>query len=74
VPGEGVRLTVGDISATYRWSAFTGVRETDRQFLLTLPRGRRTSVLPLPRRAAAPGDADALRSVLVAALGEPERR
>lgn len=74
VPAEGLRLAVGDISSTYRWSAFTGVRETEHQFLLTLPRGRRTSVLPLPKRAAAPGEVDALRSVLAAALGGPPRR
>lgn len=73
VPGEGLSLTIGDIASAYRWSAFSGLVETDRQYLLTLPRGRRTSVLPLPKRAAAPGDADPLRAVLVAQLGEPTR-
>ncbi|MBW0255671.1 YcxB family protein [Cellulomonas sp. PS-H5] len=73
VPGEGLSLTIGDVASAYRWSAFSGVLETDAQYLLTLPRGRRTSVLPLPKRAAAPGDADALRAVLAAALGEPVR-
>ncbi|WP_158375531.1 YcxB family protein [Cellulosimicrobium cellulans] len=72
-PGSGVTLTIGDVTSTFRWSAFSGVLETDRLYLLTLPRGRRTSVLPLPRRAAEPDDARALRAVLTAELGEPVR-
>lgn len=72
-PGSGVTLTVGDVTSTFRWSAFSGVLETEHLYLLTLPRGRRTSVLPLPRRAAEPDDARALRAVLTAELGEPVR-
>ena len=73
VPGEGLGLTVGDVASTYRWSAFSGVLETDAQYLLTLPRGRRTTVLPLPKRAVVSTDAGALRAVLAAELGEPVR-
>lgn len=73
VPGDGVSLTIGDIASAFRWSAFSGLVETDRHYLLTLPRGRRTSVVALPKRAAAPGDADPLRAVLVTELGEPAR-
>lgn len=72
-PGEGLSLTIGDVASAYRWSAFSGLVETERHYLLTLPRGRRTSVLSLPKRAVAPGDADLLRTVLLTALGEPAR-
>jgi hypothetical protein len=72
VPGDGLHLTLGDeVTATYRWSVWDAVVETDRLYLLRVATGP-PRLLPLPKRGARDAvDAARVRAVLTAELGEP---
>lgn len=73
VPGHGLRLNRGDVASESRWSAWSGVLETDRLYLLRR-RGGPPVLLVVAKRGVADADGAArLRAILTTEIGEPVR-
>ncbi|MFF1529507.1 hypothetical protein [Cellulomonas sp. NPDC058312] len=68
---HGVRFAQADIASTFGWSAWSGLVETERLYLLRRAH-QRVSVLVLAKRGTdEPQERERLRAVLEAHLGPP---